>query len=139
MITGAGLAWTGIAFGIAGLFGLSLTDAREVAVPFAVAGVVTSYAVTWLFRAHLFAADVKRKRSLPFATIACGATIWSTGFFVLAAVSSLIQGQHDLFDGFGAFLIVGIASSLTIALPVTYPAAYLTQIVIARYAAPKTA
>ena len=100
------------------------------------AAVGTSYAITWLFRRQFAAPDVKRKFWLPFLTILTAVPIWSLILFTLAAGNSMVQGRHDLFDGFGFFVFAGLITSLTVGLPLTYPAAYLTQILAARYAKP---
>jgi hypothetical protein len=138
-IIAAGTLWTGVALGITAAFGLPPEEAFQVVPGFLVAGVATSYSVTFLFRRYLVLPEARRKYWLPFATIATGVSIWSTLVFFAAAVSSLVGGRHDLFDGYGYFLITGLLITLTVALPITYPLAYATQLLIARYAAPKNA
>lgn len=138
-IIAAGTVWTGVAFGLMAAFGLSLKDVIEVFPKFLTVGIATSYAVTWLFRRHLVIPDARTKRWLPFATIPTGVIIWSTLLFCWAAVSSLLSGKRDLFDGYGSFLISGLLLTLTVALPLTYPLAYVTQLLIARSAVQKTA
>lgn len=138
-IVGAGIVWTGVALGILAPFGWPMDDTFRVVPGFLAAGIATSYSVSFIFRRHLVFPEVRKKYWLPFATIFAGVVIWSTVLFSAAAVNSLFEGTHDLFDGYGYWLITGLLITLTIGLPITYPLAYGTQLLIARYAAPKKA
>jgi hypothetical protein len=134
-----GFAWSLLALVIGCLFGMTTADVGEVAPKFAAAGILTGVIVTCLFRVHLFSPDIRKKYWLPFATIACAVPIWSAILFTTGAVLSVVHGRHDLFDGFGYFLIAGVSVSLTVALPITYPIAYLSQLLLSRYAGPRKA
>jgi len=131
--------WSTIALAVTHAFGLPAVDMVEVIPSFAAAGVITSFVITWLFSDPLCAPNVKTKYWLPFATIVCAVPIWSTVLFTISAIVSVIHGRHDLFDGFWLFVIVGVVSPLTVALPVAYPTAYFTQLVVSRYVSPKNA
>lgn len=137
-IIGTGAVWTCVALGISAAFGLPSEEALRVVPTFLTAGVATSYAVTFQFRRHFVLPAVRKKCWLPFATIATGVSIWSTLLFCAAAVSSLVNGRQDLFDGYGHLLGTALLITLTVGLPITYPLAYGTQLLIARYAAPKS-
>jgi hypothetical protein len=139
VIISVGVAWSIIAVFIHFFFGVTMADVPDILPKFVIAGVFTSYAVTWLFRRHLVMPDAQKNSLLPLATIPCGVSIWSVLLFTLAAVQSAIGGRNDLFDGFWYFIILAVAVSLTIALPITYPAAFLTQKVISRYGKTKPA
>ena len=119
-------------------FGLSSEEAIRVAPTFLTAGVATSYSVTFLFRRHFVLPAVRTKYWLPLATISTGVAIWSTLLFCAAAVSSIVNGRQDLFDGYGYFLGTALLITFTVGLPITYPLAYGTQLLIARYTAPKS-
>ena len=136
-IIGTGAVWTGVALGVSVAFGLPSEEALRVVPTFLTAGVATSYAVTFLFRRHFVLPAARKKYWLPFATIATGVAIWSTLLYCAAAVSSLVSGRQDLFDGYGYFLGTAFLITLTVGLPITYPLAYGTQLVLARYAPPK--
>lgn len=136
-IIGTGAVWTGVALGISAAFGLPSEEAFRVVPTFLTAGVATSYAVTFLFRRHFVLPAARKKYWLPFATIATGVAIWSTLLYGAAAVSSLVNGRQDLFDGYGHFLGTALLITFTVGLPITYPLAYGTQLAIARYAPPK--
>lgn len=133
----AGICWGLIALGIFAFYGLTLEDAAAIAPGYLGVGVVTSYVVSRLFRAHLKLPEARTHYWLPLATIPSGVCIWTFLLFSVSAVQSLVRGFPDLFDGFFAFLIAALLISLSIALPVTYPAAYLTQILLARYTNPQ--
>ncbi len=136
-IVGIGAVWTGVALGISAVFGLPSEEALRVIPTFLIAGVATSYAVTFLFRRHLVFPGVRKKFWLPFATISTGVAIWLTLLSSAAAVSSLVNGRPDVFDGYGFLLFTGFLITLTVGLPITYPLAYGTQVLIARFAAPR--
>lgn len=137
IVAGTGALWTGVALGISAVFGLPSEEAWRVVPTFLIAGVATSYAVTFLFRRHLVFPEVRKKFWLPFATIATGVAIWLTLLSGAAAVSSLVNGKPDVFDGYGFLLFTGFLITLTVGLPITYPLAYGTQVLIARHTAPK--
>jgi NO-binding membrane sensor protein with MHYT domain len=133
IIISAGVAWSCIAILLQFLFGLAASDVPDVFLRFAIAGILTSYAVTRLFRSHLIQPEARENFWLPLATISSGVSIWSLLLVTLAAVQSFIAGRNDLFDGFSYFIILAVATSLTIALPVTYPAAYITQNLVSHF------
>ena len=135
----AGFAWSVIALMLHLGVGALWSDIPVIFPKFAIAGVLTSYAVTALFWKHLGDASSPKKYFLPVATISCGVSIWSVLIFVIAAGESLIVGRNDIFDGIGYYIPLAIIVSLTVALPITYPAAYFTQTLIARYGKTKSA
>lgn len=131
-IISIGILWGAIAVASMGCFGLTAAEAVEIAPRFIAAAIPTSYAVTRLFRRQLSSLDVRKKYWLPFATIPCAVGLWTVLLFSLAAAASLSSGRQDVFDGFWLFLMVGLGLTLTAALPITYPLAYITQVVIHR-------
>lgn len=133
IIVCAGVVWSALAFATALFFGISAADAWNFIAPSLGAGIATSYAVTWIFRRHLVVPQVRKKYWLPFATIPSGVGIWTTLLFCVAAIHSLIRGRDDLFDGYLFVMLAASFVTLSVALPVTYPVAYLTQVLISRY------
>jgi hypothetical protein len=128
-----GFAWSCLAVLLHLFFGLTWSEVPDIFPKFTIAGILTSYLVTFLFRRPLVLASSQKNILVPLATIPCGVSIWSILLFSFAAIQSLIGGRNDVFDGFWYFIFSAIVVSLTFALPITYPAAYLTQNLISRY------
>jgi NO-binding membrane sensor protein with MHYT domain len=137
IVIACGAAWAAITLLLCRLWDMPAADMLAVAPQFLAAGIATSYVVTSLYRRQLAAPDVKRKFWLPLLTILTAVPIWSTILYSGSAVVSTIRGRHDLFDGFWFFVLAGLVTAFTVGLPLTYPAAYLTQVLVSRYARPK--
>jgi hypothetical protein len=131
-IVTAGLIWSVIALAATAAIGASLRDVASMSGGYAAAGIVTSYLVTWLFRKRLRSAHVRRNFVLPFATMTAGVSIWCLVLFTGSAIVSLLTSTGDAFDGFFHFLWYALLITLTVGLPLSYPAAYFTQVMIGR-------
>jgi hypothetical protein len=132
VIIAAGSIWGAVALSTYFCFGLQAADLPRIAPSVFGCAVATAYLVTWTFRRALRDPRTCRNLALPFLTIATGVSSWVTLSFIVAAISSVVHGRHDVFDGFFYALVVAMLLMLTLALPVTYPLAYATQRLIGR-------
>lgn len=134
----SGVVWCGIALGILLTMHASLNEVSDIFPTYFVASLLASYFVTMIFRRQLFDERVRRRWWLPFATIPAGVTLWSCFVFLVGFVFSAIRGDSlgRPFDGLVFFIFYALIYTLTIYLVITYPCAYLTQVLIGRYAKP---
>lgn len=132
----AGVFWCAIALGIMFRLGAGLEKMSDIIPIYFIASLITSYSVTMIFRRQIIDGRIRKRWWLPFATIPIAVTVWSFLVFVVGLVFSLIR-QDTLghpFDGFIYFTFYALSASLTVYLFVIYPCAYLTQVLIGRYA-----
>lgn len=123
----AGIVWGIVALLTYACLGMDADDLWQISASTFGCAIATAHIVVWTFRGVWSSPRASRNRALPFATIAVGVAVWLVMTFSVAAISSLIRGRPDVFDGFFYAFPVTIVAMLTVALPVTYPLAYATQ------------